>query len=71
MPMKISKFMPGIGRESTERYSSLNRLLTAPLSDRSAHLSDTVRSSDMLLIKYGGSLPVRLKSLELIVKRSE
>ena len=71
MPIKNSKLMPGIGRESTERYSSFSRLFTAPLSDRSAHLSDTVRSRDMLLIKYGGSFPVRLMSLELMVKRSE
>ena len=31
--MKNSAFMRGMGRESTERYSSLNRLLTVPLSE--------------------------------------
>ena len=32
MPMKNSTFMRGIGRAVTERYSSLKRLLTVPLS---------------------------------------
>ena len=36
MPMNISKLMPGMGRDNTERYSSSNRLLMLPFSDRSA-----------------------------------
>ena len=71
MPMKISKLIPGIGRESTERYSSLKRLLTLPLSDRSAHLKLSTFSNEMFDMKYGGSLPVRDISFEDMVKRSE
>ena len=54
IPRKNSKFIPGIGRESTERYSSSKRLFTAPLSERSAHASEKRFSRVMLLIKYGG-----------------
>ena len=32
MPMNISKLMPGMGRDNTERYSSSNRLLMLPLA---------------------------------------
>ena len=39
MERNISKLIPGMGRESTERYSSLKRLFTAPLIDISAHLN--------------------------------
>ena len=67
MAMNISKFMPGIGRESTERYSSLKRLLIAALMLRSAHLNENPLSRLMLLIKYGGSLPVSVLSFDDIV----
>ena len=49
--MNISKLMPGIGRDRTERYSSLKRLLIVPFSERSAQRSDSSFSSEMLLIK--------------------
>ena len=71
MPIKNSKFIPGIGRERTERYSSLKRLLTAPFSEISAQLNDSPFSRVILLIKYGGSFPVRDMSFDDIVKRSE
>lgn len=41
MPMNISKLMPGMGRDNTERYSSSNRLLMLPFSDRSAHRKES------------------------------
>ena len=50
IPIKNSTLMPGIGRDNTERYSSLNKLFTAPFSDNSAHFNETPRSSVMLLI---------------------
>ncbi len=50
MPMKNSAFMRGIGRPSTDRYSSLKRLLTVAFSVRSAHPNAISRSSDTLLI---------------------
>ena len=52
IPKNTSKLIPGIGRESTERYSSLKRLLTAPFIEKSAHLHETVFSNAILLIKY-------------------
>lgn len=51
MPTKNSKLMPGMGRESTERYSSSKRLLMLPFSERSAQLNEKSVSSDRLLIK--------------------
>ena len=71
MPINISKLMPGIGRDNTERYSSLKRLLIVPLSDSSAHFSVSTFSSEMFDMKYCGSLPVSEISFEDIVKRSE
>ena len=71
IPINISKLIPGIGRESTERYSSLKRLLIVPFSDRSAHLNASTFSSEMFDIKYDGSLPVSVISFEDIVNRSE
>ena len=71
MPMKIPKLMPGIGRDKTERYSSLKRLFIVPLSERSAHLKWRLFSMAMLLIKYGGSFPVSDRSFDDIVNRSE
>ena len=47
----ISKLMPGIGLESTDRYSSLKRLFTAPLMEKSAHLKAKDFSSEILDIK--------------------
>ena len=58
MPMNISKLIPGIGRDKTDRYSSLKRLFIVPFSERSAHLNTNTFSSDMFDMKYGGSLPV-------------
>ena len=71
IPKNTSKLIPGIGRDNTERYSSLKRLLTAPLIEMSAHLYDMVFSNAILLIKYSGSLPVSVTSLDDIVYRSE
>ena len=50
MPMKNSAFMRGMGRPSTDRYSSLKRLLTVAFSVRSDHPNAISRSSDTLLI---------------------
>ena len=50
MPMKNSAFMRGMGLPSTDRYSSLKRLLTVAFSVRSAHPNAISRSSDTLLI---------------------
>ena len=52
IPKNTSKLIPGIGRDKTERYSSLKRLLTAPLIEKSAHLHETVFSKEILLMKY-------------------
>ena len=52
IPKNTSKLIPGIGRDNTERYSSLKRLLTAPLIENSAHLHETVFSKEILLMKY-------------------
>ena len=68
--MKNSKFIPGIGRESTERYSSLKRLLIVPFNERSAQRNEKSFSSEILLIKYSGSLPVSEISFDDIVNRS-
>ena len=51
MPTKNSKLMPGMGRESTERYSSSKRLFIVPFSDKSAQRKRKSFSSEMLLIK--------------------
>ena len=67
MPTKTSKLMPGIGRDNTERYSSLKRLFTVPFSEISAQRRLMTRSRDMFDIKYGGSLPVSEMSLDDIV----
>ena len=69
--MNISKLIPGIGRESTDKYSSLNRLFIVPFNDRSAQLSEKPFSRVMLLMKYSGSLPVSVMSFDDMVKRSE
>ena len=71
IPTNISKFIPGIGRDRTDRYSSSKRLFIEPLSEKSHQLNVKFFSSVMLLIKYSGSLPVRVISLLDIVKRSE
>ena len=63
--------MPGIGRERTDKYSSLKRLLIVPFSERSAHLNSNTFSREMFDIKYGGSLPVSEMSFDDIVYRSE
>ena len=52
IPKNTSKLIPGIGRDKTERYSSLKRLLTAPLIENSALLHETVFSKEILLMKY-------------------
>ena len=39
-----------MGRESTVTYSTLKRLRTTPLSDRSAHRSAKERSSERSLM---------------------
>ena len=67
MPRKISKLMPGIGRERTDRYSSSKRLFIEPLRLKSAHDEENLFSKEMLFIKYSGSLPVSIISLLLIV----
>ena len=59
--------MPGMGRERTERYSSLKRLFIVPLTERVTLLRGTVRSIERLFIKYGGRVPERLISLLDIV----
>ena len=69
MPMNISKLIPGIGRESTERYSSLKRLFIVPLTDSVTFLSGILFSIERLFIKYGGSVPERDMSLLDIVYR--
>ena len=51
MPMKNSKFIPGMGLDKTERYSSLNKLLIAPFSDNSIHLVVTPLSRVTLFMK--------------------
>lgn len=71
IPINISKLMPGIGRDNTDRYSSSNRLFIVPFSEMSAHLNDCTFSSVILLMKYGGNLPVRETSFDDIVYRSE
>ena len=71
IPKNTSKLIPGIGRDKTERYSSLKRLLIAPLMEKSAHLHETTFSKAILLMKYLGSLPVKVISLDDIVNRSE
>ena len=71
MPRNISKLMPGMGRDKTDRYSSLKRLLMTPLRDISAQRNEKPFSSDMLLMKYSGSLPVSDMSFEDIVYLSE
>lgn len=70
IPIKNSQFILGIGRERTERYSSLKRLLIVPLTDTSAHLNEKLFSREMLLIKYGVRRPVSVMSLLDIVYRS-
>lgn len=60
-----------MGRDNTERYSSLKRLFIVPFNDRSAHLNDKPFSKVTLLIKYGGSFPVSDMSFEDIVYLSE
>ena len=67
MPTNISKLMSGIGRDKTDRYSSLKRLFMVPFSERSAHLNDSTFSSEMFDMKYGGSLPVSDMSFDDMV----
>ena len=67
MPKKISKFIPGIGRESTDRYSSLKRLFMEPFRERSAQRVENVFSNVILLMKYSGSVPVSMMSLLVMV----
>ena len=67
MPMNISKLMPGMGRDSTDKYSSLKRLFIVPFSDSSAHLNTNTFSSEMFDMKYGGSLPVSDMSFDDMV----
>ena len=57
MSRKISKFKRGMGRASTERYSSLSRFLTAALTEKSAHGTAKSFSTDISFIKYGGTYP--------------
>jgi hypothetical protein len=70
MPMKNSKLMPGMGRDSTDKYSSLKRLLMAAFNEMSAQAGEHLFSSVTLLMKYDGSLPVSDMSFDDIVKRS-
>ena len=58
--MKNSKFMRGIGRDSTETYSSLKRLLICPLSESSAQGSEKRFSSVRSFMKYGASRSKRV-----------
>ena len=51
IPIKNSKLILGMGRESTDKYSSLNKLLMAPFNDKSAHLVVTPLSRVRLLMK--------------------
>ena len=69
MLINNSKLMPGIGLDSTDKYSSLNKLLIAPFSDKSAHLVVIPFSIVRLFIKYEGSFPVNEISLDDIVCR--
>ena len=50
IPRNISKLIPGMGRERTERYSSLKRLFTHPFTFMSAHLNANCFSTVRLLI---------------------
>lgn len=45
MSRNISKFIPGIGRPSTETYSSSKRFLTAALAEKSAQRAENSFSS--------------------------
>lgn len=45
MSRNISKFIPGMGRPSTETYSSSKRFLTAALTEKSAQRADNSFSS--------------------------
>ena len=45
MSRNISKFIPGMGRPSTETYSSSKRFLTAALTERSAQRAENSFSS--------------------------
>ena len=67
MPKKISKFIPGIGRESTDRYSSSKRLFMEPFKDMSAQRGENDFSNVMLLMKYSGNVPVSIMSLLVMV----
>ena len=67
MPIKNSTFIPGMGRERTERYSSSKRLFTAHFNERSAHLNEKPFSKVTLFIKYVGSEPESERSLLDIV----
>ena len=69
MPIKNSKLILGIGRDKTERYSSLNKLLTAPFNDSSTPFKELPLSRVKLLIKYSGSLPVNEMSFDVMVWR--
>ena len=67
MPTKNSKFIPGIGRDSTVTYRSLKRFLTASESDRSAHLKHSPFDKVTSFMKYGGTEPEIAVSLLDIV----
>jgi len=56
--MKISKLIPGIGRDKTERYSSSNRLLIDPLSDRSAQRNEKPFSNVNAMLFSTGVAPI-------------
>ena len=50
MLMKNSKLILGIGLDSTDRYSSLNKLFITPFKDNSACFNETCRSNVRLLM---------------------
>ena len=51
MPMKKETLSRGMGRESTDSYSSLSRLWMQPLSENDAHLQSSPFSSERSLMK--------------------
>lgn len=63
MPRNSWKLMPGIGRESTDKYSSLKRLFMLNFNEISDQENCRSFSMVILLIKYSGSCPEREISL--------
>lgn len=57
IPTKISKLTPGIGRDSTDRYSSLKILFIEPFKDKSSHLNDVFFFYRNVTHKISGQFP--------------